>query len=106
MEPGERVTRVEMLSEGERRQVVVEWNGRSGSTAGEVRAGAVRGAGERRRKRWRWCTGSSELSYGELNERANQLAQYLAEQGSGTGGAWWGCAWSAVWRWWWGCWGS
>ena len=34
-----------------------------------------------RRKRWRWCTKSEQLSYGELNRRANQLAHYLRELG-------------------------
>ena len=30
-----------------------------------------------RRRRWRWSLRSSELSYAELNRRANQLAHYL-----------------------------
>ena len=35
----------------------------------------------RRRKRWRWCSKMQQLSYGELNRRANQLAHYLRELG-------------------------
>ena len=44
-----------------------------------------------------------QLSYGELNRRANQLAHYLGGWEWGRSRAW-RFAWSARWRWWWGCW--
>ena len=37
----------------------------------------------RRRMQWRWCTRISQLSYGELDERRNQLAHHLRALGAG-----------------------
>ena len=49
--------------------------------------------------------GEQQLSYVELNRRANQLAHYLRKGRELGRKCWWGCCWSAPWSWWWRCWG-
>ncbi|WP_413808820.1 amino acid adenylation domain-containing protein [Streptomyces sp. OE57] len=83
--PAARVTQIDLLSEAERRRVLVEWNGEA---AGE----AVATLPELFEARVRECPGARAVSlgedgltYGELNERANALARLLVEQGAGPG---------------------
>ena len=37
--------------------------------------------------RWRWCATTAQLTYAELNARANQLAHHLRRAGGGARGA-------------------
>ena len=47
--------------------------------------------------------GEQSLTYGELNQRANQLAWELVKHGAGPE-KWWASFWTAHWIWWWLCW--
>ncbi|MFE9003631.1 amino acid adenylation domain-containing protein [Streptomyces sp. NPDC007875] len=83
--PAVRVTEIDLLSEAERRRVLVEWNG---DAAGEV----VATLPELFEARVRECPGARAVSLGgdgltyrELNERANALARLLVEEGAGPG---------------------
>ncbi|HEY8228433.1 MAG TPA: amino acid adenylation domain-containing protein, partial [Pyrinomonadaceae bacterium] len=80
----QRVSALPLLTQSERRQILEEWN-ETGAAYGkdcclhemfaeqaEKRAGEIAVV---------W--GSEELSYGELNRRANQLAHYLKQRGVG-----------------------
>ncbi|WP_322741177.1 amino acid adenylation domain-containing protein [Streptomyces hygroscopicus] len=83
-DPGVRVGSVEVLSAGERERLVGEWNatGRDVvvpgvlSEAFEAQAAATPGAVA-------VVCGSCEVSYGELNVRANRLARLLIARGAG-----------------------
>ena len=100
------VARIELLSAAERRLVLETWNETRRPYPSErcihelfedqvrARPGSVAVVQD-----------DEELSYGELNRRANRLAHRLI------GWAWvrttgWRSAWSGAWRWWWACWGS
>ncbi|WP_344317044.1 amino acid adenylation domain-containing protein [Streptomyces javensis] len=83
--PAVRLTQIDLLSEAERRRVLVEWNG---DAADEVAATLP----ELFEARVRECPGARAVSlgadgltYGELNERANALARLLVEGGAGPG---------------------
>ena len=84
-EGGEKkVGEVEMMGEEERRQVLVEWN----ETGEEWRREAtvvelIEEAAQRHRDRVAVVAGGKQVSYGEVNRRANQLARYLIERGVG-----------------------
>ncbi|MFJ9891673.1 amino acid adenylation domain-containing protein, partial [Streptomyces sp. NPDC091287] len=75
--PALRVSQVDVISEAERRQVLVEWNGDAGGGDGggatlpalfEARVAVAPGARA-------LSLGVESLTYGELNERANALAR-------------------------------
>ncbi len=82
--PGTRISDLPLLSEAERRQLLVEWNDtRTGYPRDacvhelfEVQAGRTPDAVA-------LAFNGRELSYGELNARANQLAHYLRKRGVG-----------------------
>src|SRR5262249_17263971 len=84
--PATPVTRLPLLSEDERRQVVVEWNqtrapypaDKSLQELFEQQAAATPDRVAVR--------GDEALTYTELNEGANQLAHYLRRQGVGPDG--------------------
>jgi len=81
-DPGQRIGEIEILEEEERRQIVEEWNETAAAYAEdkcihelfqeqvEQRPGAAAIMYE-----------DEQLSYGELNRRANRLAHYLRELG-------------------------
>ncbi|HSE18766.1 MAG TPA: amino acid adenylation domain-containing protein [Pyrinomonadaceae bacterium] len=77
-----RVGELPLLSEAEREQLLVEWNGREQQVAGSVVAHFEREV-ERRPEAVALQYHDEEVSYAELNQRANQLAHYLREQGVG-----------------------
>ncbi|MFF4969741.1 amino acid adenylation domain-containing protein, partial [Streptomyces sp. NPDC001037] len=80
--PGARLSELNMLTEGERREILVDWNGVAGpypETATihrlieeRVAAGPEAVAVTHGERRW---------TYGEINARANQLAHHLRDTG-------------------------
>ncbi len=81
--PGTPVGRVGVLGAEERDRILREWNG----TAGEVPAGTLPGLFEAQVARSPGAVAvvfeGAELTYGELNGRANRLARLLAGRGVG-----------------------
>ena len=81
--PSERIGAIQVLSEAERHQVLVEWN----DTGHQVPAGCLPGLFEARVARTPDAVavvfGDVEVSYGELNVRVNRLARYLIGCGVG-----------------------
>ena len=82
--PGERVSRLPLLAEAERQQVLIEWNDTATddpdappvSRSFEAQAAHTPDA-------IAVVCGETKLTYRELNERANQLAHYLQRLGVG-----------------------
>jgi amino acid adenylation domain-containing protein len=83
-DPEQRIGEMAMMTESERNQVLLEWND-TGKEIGiekclhEVIEERVRERGDAVAVVDRWC----QLSYGELNRRANQLGGYLRRRGVG-----------------------
>ncbi|MFE7115549.1 amino acid adenylation domain-containing protein, partial [Streptomyces sp. NPDC057654] len=77
------VARLDVLAAAERRRVLVEWN----DTACDVPQQSVAGLFEVQAARTPDATAlvfeGAELSYAELNARANRVARYLVERGAG-----------------------
>jgi amino acid adenylation domain-containing protein len=80
----QRVTDVAMLSSSEREQLLVEWNRREQQydVAGGLMA-RFESAVKRNPESIALNDGDEEVSYGELNRRANQLGHYLRQRGVG-----------------------
>jgi amino acid adenylation domain-containing protein len=82
-EPGLHLNGVDVLSDGERHRMLVEWNDtaveHSGLLAPELIAAQVRSTPEAAAV---VCDGK-QVSFAELDERANRLASFLVEQGIG-----------------------
>jgi len=83
-DPGRRLSELPLLSESERRQLLVEWN----KTATEFPAGMsvqqlFENEAELNPEAVALEFASGALSYRELNERANRLAHFLREKGIG-----------------------
>ena len=100
------IDRLPLLSEAERRRVLVEWN----ATEAEYPADKCihelfEAQAERTPEAIAVEFEDQQLSYGELNARANRLAHHLRGLGvNPTAGL--RSAWSAASRWLWGCWPS
>jgi amino acid adenylation domain-containing protein/non-ribosomal peptide synthase protein (TIGR01720 family) len=82
--PEERIAELPLLSEEERRKILVEWN----ETAREYERDTCihqlfEAQVERTPEQVAVAFGDKHLSYGELNQRANQLAHYLRALGVG-----------------------
>jgi amino acid adenylation domain-containing protein len=81
-DPGARLSELELLTEGERRRLLVEWN----DTA---RAGGPPTCAHQMFEQWATARpettalvfGDERLTYGELNRRANRLAHHLRRLG-------------------------
>ncbi|MFI9824523.1 amino acid adenylation domain-containing protein, partial [Streptomyces sp. NPDC052013] len=80
-DPGLRVGAVEVLSESERSRVVGEWSGSSVELAPVTFAGLFEAAVDRRPDAAAVVCGGLVLSYGEVEARANRLANWLVGQG-------------------------
>ncbi|HZI18005.1 MAG TPA: amino acid adenylation domain-containing protein [Pyrinomonadaceae bacterium] len=83
-EPHAPVSRLPLLDEGERRQILSDWN----QTAADYPRGVCvhhlfEEQARRRPEAAAVRFGGQSLTYGELNERADRLAALLAEQGVG-----------------------
>ena len=83
-DPSRPISRLPLMTAEEQRQVLVEWN----ETAADFGAAVcvhelIEAAAARRPEAMALLADGQELSYGELNERANQLAHYLRRQGVG-----------------------
>ena len=82
--PRQRLSELPLLSEGERRQLLTEWNDTATDYPRQASIHELfeRQAGERSEAvALTW--GQQRVSYRELNERANRLAHYLRELGVG-----------------------
>ncbi|MCM6773181.1 amino acid adenylation domain-containing protein [Nocardia sp. CDC159] len=82
-DPGCAVGELDVLTDSERRQVLVDWN----VTACALREGTLTGGFEAQVRsdadRLALVYEGRRLSYRELNERANRLAHWLIERGAG-----------------------
>ena len=84
VENGEqRIGAIELLSEGERRQVVEEWNATATAVPGRTLPGLIEEQVARTPEAIAVRCQGAELSYGELNGRANRLAHQLIAEGIG-----------------------
>jgi amino acid adenylation domain-containing protein len=82
--PEERLTAISLLSEDERRQIVVEWNQTSRSYP-QVKGlhALVESQAEKTPDAVAVICAGQQVTYGDLNRRANQLAHYLRQAGVG-----------------------
>ena len=78
-----RVWELDILSSGERRQVLEEWNGTSEEVPGETVAELFEEQAGRAPGAEAVTYEGESLSYGELNGRANRLAHWLIGEGVG-----------------------
>ena len=84
VQPEEHLRRLELLSDSERRQLLAEWNNTVGDYAREMCVHELFEAQVARTPEALAVVYEGEqVSYRELNERANQLAHYLRELGVG-----------------------
>src|SRR5579863_9741478 len=81
--PATRLRELRLLSEGERRQVVEEWNGTEREGTGRSLVERIEEQAGRQADAIAVVSGDQQVSYGELNRRANQLGGYLRERGVG-----------------------
>jgi amino acid adenylation domain-containing protein len=82
--PEERISRYELLSEPERRQLVVHWNrNEEAYPQDETMHGLVEAQAERNPDATALVFEGQHLSYRAWNARANQLARYLIARGVG-----------------------
>ena len=82
--PQQRVSQLSLLSESERRQLLREWNDTAVDYETEVTLGELfERQVERDPAAIAVTSGEREVSYGELNERANRVARHLRELGIG-----------------------
>ncbi|GAA1770510.1 amino acid adenylation domain-containing protein [Luedemannella helvata] len=77
------VSRLEVLDEDERRQVLVDWNDTAWPVPGGSAAELFEAQVERVPDAVAVVSGDVTLSYAELNERANRLARVLRDRGAG-----------------------
>ncbi|MFM9435117.1 amino acid adenylation domain-containing protein, partial [Janthinobacterium sp. CG_23.3] len=82
-EPDMRVADLPLLPDAERRQLLVDWNDTARVYPRDTLQGMVEAQAARTPDRVAVAFEGRELSYAELNGRANRLAHYLREQGVG-----------------------
>jgi amino acid adenylation domain-containing protein len=81
--PSQRVTALPLLSESERRRVLLEWNDTGREYPSQLVQEKFEGHAERSPHAVAVVCEDLQLSYGELNRRANQLAGHLRRLGVG-----------------------
>ncbi len=81
--PQDPVTSLEILSPGERDQILVQWNGRSRDVPSAVLPELFAEQVARTPDATAVIYDGARLTYAELNARANQLARYLISLGAG-----------------------
>jgi len=82
--PARRLFELEMLTEAERQRLLVTWNQtETGAPRKQCAPELFEAQAERTPEAVAVIHGDRQLSYGELNRRANQLANYLREWGVG-----------------------
>src|SRR4030095_5270906 len=83
-DPEQRIREIDLLSSEERRQIIEEWN-ETERVYAETRSVHRMGSGqaERRPEKMAVKCGQEQISYRELNERADRLAHHLRELGVG-----------------------
>jgi amino acid adenylation domain-containing protein len=81
--PEERLTAISLLSEDERRQIVVEWNQTQAAMPKLGVHQLFQAQAEARPDATALILGDQVVTYGELNQRANQLAHFLRKRGVG-----------------------
>ena len=84
-DPEQAIGQIEILDEAERRQILEEWNATDRVVPEMTLAELFEAQVERDPKATALVFGDAELSYGELNERANRLASLLMSEGIGRG---------------------
>ncbi|MFJ5673676.1 amino acid adenylation domain-containing protein [Streptomyces sp. NPDC093097] len=82
-QPDVSVGALEILTEQERRQALVEWQGRPHALSGETLPALIERQARRVPTAPAVVHGDTSLTYAELNERANRLARLLVERGVG-----------------------
>jgi amino acid adenylation domain-containing protein len=79
-----RVGEIELMSEAEKRQIVVEWNGAAAPYGERLSVHEmIAQQAERRPEAVAVVCETEQVSYGVLNERANRLARFLRRAGIG-----------------------
>ncbi|MEU8122447.1 amino acid adenylation domain-containing protein [Spirillospora sp. NPDC049024] len=81
--PDRPIGSVDVLGPDERRQVLVEWNATEHDVGLETVPESIEAQVQRSPDAVAVVSEDTELSYRELNERANRLARYLIDQGVG-----------------------
>jgi amino acid adenylation domain-containing protein len=86
-DPSQRISQLPLLTEAERREMLVGWNETAAEFPAAGGSGCFHHLFEERVAQQPWNPAVSfenqRLSYRELNERANQLAHFLRKQGIG-----------------------
>ncbi|HEY2015406.1 MAG TPA: condensation domain-containing protein, partial [Bryobacteraceae bacterium] len=83
-EPGRRISEAPILTEQERRQILVEWNATSRALPPVCVHQLVSGHAARRPEAVAVIDGERRLTYGELDRLSNRLARHLQSLGVGT----------------------
>ena len=81
--PEQRVCALTLLTEGERRQILVDWNNTETEAANQCIPELFESQVDLTPERIALTVEASQLTYRELNRRSNQLAHYLKERGVG-----------------------
>ena len=81
--PEVRISELQLLAEGERRQMLVEWNNTQADYPETCVAQLIEAQAARMPQAVAVVFNGETLSYGQLNARANQLARHLQQLGVG-----------------------
>ncbi|MCX4771937.1 non-ribosomal peptide synthase/polyketide synthase [Streptomyces sp. NBC_01260] len=81
--PETRISAVDVLDDAERRRVLTDWNDTAVETTGVLVPGLITAQVARTPEAVALVDQSQQVSFAELDERANRLAHYLRSQGIG-----------------------